>query len=360
MPDVRVESAELKTFLAAVFEKTGMPREDAEFSAWCTVQSDLWGIDSHGTLRFPDYEARLRKKVVNPAPKIVNKLNPELPIAHLEGDEGLGYVVARDGMKLAMEKARTFGISFVLASNSNHCGALGIYGRMAAEEGLLGICVTNVMPNVAMPGATAPVTGNNPIAMAAPIPGSPPFCIDVAMSMVAQGKLIYAAKKGARIPLGWATDRNGVDTDDPVEGIKGILMPTGMHKGFGISLFIDIITGLLGGGTFLNDIMSMYKRPDEASNLGHSFMAINPDMFLPREEFNTRMARWKEMIKATPVQPGRPPVVIPGEPEIETEKKRLASGITLPEKLWADLGKIAGMHGVELPTTKYTGRGPES
>lgn len=352
MPDMTVGSAELRAFLAAVFEKTEMPRKDAEFAAWCTVQSDLWGIDSHGTLRFPDYEARLRKRVVNPAPKIVNRLNPGLPIGHLEGDAGLGYIVARDGMKLAMEKAKKFGISLVIASNSNHCGAMAIYSRMAAEAGLLGLSATNVKPNIAMPGATAPVTGNNPIALAAPIPGSPPFCIDVAMSMVAQGKLIYAAKKEAKIPFGWATDRNGIDTDDPVEGIKGILLPTGMHKGFGISLFIDIVTGLLGGGMYLTDIINMYQNPNDPSNLAHIFAAVNPEMFMPREDFSQRMARWKEVFKATPMQSGKPPIIMPGEPEIDSERKRLASGIVLPEQLWKDLGIIANFHGVDLPPAK--------
>lgn len=355
MADVKIAADTLQAFLTTVFAKTGMPQADAEFAAWCTVQSDLWGIDSHGTLRTPDYEKRLRKKAVNPAPKIVNKLNPDMPIAHLDGDAGLGYIVGRDGMSLAMEKARKFGVSLVIASNSNHYGAAGIYARMAAEKGLLGLTVTNVKPNVGMPGVTAPVTGNNPIALAAPIPDSDPFCIDVAMSLVAQGKLIYAAKKGVPIPAGWATDRAGNATTDPAEGIKGILLPTGMHKGFGISLFIDILTGLLGGGPFLSQIVNMYTHPDEPSQLAHAFIAVNIDMFMERGEYNKRILEWREMLKATPVQPGLPPLIIPGEPEIDMEKKRRADGIVLPSQLWADLRAIAEIHSLQAPSVETVG-----
>jgi Malate/L-lactate dehydrogenases len=349
MPNVKIDSEALKAFLTSVFAKTGMPQADAEFAAWSTVQSDLWGIDSHGTLRTPDYEKRLRDKVVNPAPKIVNKLNPALPIGHIDGDAGLGYIVGRDGMLLAIEKAKTFGVSLIIASNSNHYGAAGIYARMAAAEGLLGLTVTNVKPNIGMPGVTAPVSGNNPIALAAPIPDSDPFCIDVAMSMVALGKLIYAKKKGVSIPTGWATDRAGNDTTDPDEGIKGILLPTGMHKGFGISLFIDILTGLLGGGPFLSQMISMYSHPDKPSNLAHAFIAINIDMFMERSEYNKRILEWRDILHNTPVRAGLPPLIIPGEPEIESEKERRANGITLPAQLWADLQAIAKVHGLPVP-----------
>ncbi len=350
MADVTVSADALRSFLTSVFAKTGMPQADAEFSAWATVQCDLWGIDSHGTLRTPDYEKRLRNNIVNPTPKIVNKLHPDLPIAHLDGDKGLGYIVSRDGMQLAIEKAKKSGIAFVLTTNSNHNGAEGLYVRMAAKANMLGLAVTNVRPNIGMPGVTKPVTGNNPVALAAPMPDGEPFCIDVAMSMVAQGKLIYAKKKGVPIPEGWATDTNGVATTDPAEGIKGILLPVGMHKGFGISLFIDILTSVMGGGPFLTQIESMYTRPDEANQLAHAFIVINPDMFMDRAEFLQRMGEWRALIKATPVQPGRPDVIIPGEPEIATEKQRLANGIVLPAQLWADLQAIAQIHGLAMPT----------
>lgn len=349
MADIRVRHDALQAFITAAFVKAGMPARDAEFSAWCLVQSDLWGIYSHGVIRFPMYLTRLCSRAVNPAPNITNKLHDALPVAHLDGDEGLGYVVGRAGMELAISKARAMGVSFVLTSNSNHYGAAGIYARMAAEQGLLGLSVTNVMPNVGMPGSTLPSTGNNPVAMAAPIPGRDPFCIDVAMSLVAQGKLIYAAKKGAPVPDTWALAPDGTPTTDPKAGLAGMLLPTGMHKGFGISLFIDIITGLLGGGPFLNQIYSMYKRPDAPSRLAHVFCALNPDMFMPRAEFESNMTQWHAIFKSTPVQPGMPPLIMPGEPEAEADKKNRASGLTLPEQLWADFAAIAKEHNLPLP-----------
>lgn len=353
MSSIRIAPEELQKFLTQVFAKAGMPQADAEFSAWATVQSDLWGIDSHGTLRSSHYEMRLRTNAVNPRPKIVNKLAPELPVAHLDADAALGYVAGRDGMNLAIEKAKKHGISFVVVSNSNHYGAAGLYARMGAAEGLLSLSTTNVKPNIATVGALATATGNNPIALAAPMPDrDAPFCIDVAMSLVALGKLIFAAKTGKEIPSGWALDKNGEETRDPKAGIDGILLPVGDHKGFGLSLFVDIVTGLLGGGTFLTQLVSMYSAPDRPSDLAHAFACLNPDLFLSRDEYLARMGQWLELLKAVPVKPGRAALTMPGEPEIAMERERRAAGIPIPDALWEDLVAMADRHGLVPPARR--------
>ncbi|MCC8190097.1 MAG: Ldh family oxidoreductase [Planctomycetes bacterium] len=349
MPAIRIDHSVLQSFLTDIFRHTGMPERDAAFCAWATVQSNLWGIDSHGVLRIPDYEMRLRQRVVNPTPTIVNRLPEEMVVGHLDADRAMGYVAGRAGMDLAIAKARRHGLSLVIVSNSNHNGAAGIYSRMAAEQGFLGLATTNVRPNIAMKGATAPATGNNPVSLAAPLPDHSPFCIDVSMSMVAQGKLILAAKKGVPIPTGWATDRNGVDTTDPREGLAGILLPIGDHKGFGLSLFIDLITGVLGGGDFLGHINSMYSSPDLPSNLSHLYAVLNPDLFMERDVFMRRLAEWRDMIKATPVRDGQPAQHIPGEPEVASEARRRREGIPVPDELWKDLEAIAGHYALAMP-----------
>lgn len=323
-----------------------MPREDAGYSASCMVQTNLWGIDSHGVLRLPIYAARLAKKAVNPNPAMKVLSGENAAVGMLDGDAGLGYVVARAGMRLAMEKAGRFGVGLTLATNSNHFGAAALFTKLAADADMLGLAATNVIPNIGMRGACKPITGNNPVALAAPIPGRPPFCLDISMSAVAGGKLLLAAKKGEKIPFDWAVTKEGRDTDDPKLGFEGILLPLGMHKGFGLSLFIDIITGVLGGGFFLDRLKSMYKHPDEPSGTTHIFIALDPGFFMDRKEFGARMADWANRVKAAPLREGTPALRIPGEIEATVEADRLANGIPVPDELYADLGRLAKEYGL--------------
>jgi len=261
----------------------------------------------------------------------------------------MGYVVGKAGMVLAIEKAKKFGLGMVLVRNSNHYGAAALYARMAAEEGMIGISTTNVIPNIGMKGNVKPSTGNNPIALAAPLEGDFPFVLDISLSEVAGGKLLLAAKKGDKIPTNWAVTKEGKETDDPKEGFAGFLLPIGMHKGFGLSLFIDLITGVLSGGPFLHGLKSMYKHADEPSLTSHLFIVINPSVYISKEDYKERIIEWAGMVHGTPMVEPQAKQVIPGELEYKKELERREQGIPFPVELIHDINTYCEKLRIDLP-----------
>jgi LDH2 family malate/lactate/ureidoglycolate dehydrogenase len=343
---ILVEHARLRRFTELLYCSAGLSTEDAAICAECTIKTNLWGVDSHGVLRTPAYIQRILKKAVNPSPKLAYLSAADGPLSLMDGDAGMGYVVGTKAMRETIGKAAKFGMGAILVKNSNHFGAASLFARMAAEKGMIGMATTNVKPNIGMPGAKKPVTGNNPLALAAPLPGPFPFSLDISMSAVAGGKLLLAQKKGEKIPTTWALDPDGNETDDPFKAFAGILLPMGMHKGLGLSLFIDILTGVLGGGPFLQDMKSMYQQADEPSETSHFFCAIDASLFLPDGEFGRRMAAWVEMIKSTPMVDPSSHQIIPGEIEHLTETKRKAEGVPLPPDLVKELVALGERFGL--------------
>ncbi len=339
----------LEAYLAVLFEKAGMNKGDALFSAECMVKTNLWGVDSHGVLRMPIYLQRVLAKVINPEPQITPVTEMDGPMALLDGDAGMGYVVGKAGMELAIEKAKKFGIGMVLARNSNHYGAAALYARQAVDAGMIGIATTNVIPNIGMKGNAKPSTGNNPIAMAAPLEGDFPFVLDISLSAVAGGKLLLAQKKGEKIPKDWAVTKEGKETDDPFAGFAGFLLPVGLHKGFGLSLFVDLITGVLSGGPYLHGLKSMYKHADDPSLTSHLFIVINPEVFLSKEAYMEKVTDWAAMVHATEMVDPDSKQVIPGEIEYMKEQDRRAHGIPVPSELIKDLAAYSEQLGVEMP-----------
>jgi LDH2 family malate/lactate/ureidoglycolate dehydrogenase len=337
----------VKGFLSDLYEKAGMSRDDADVCASCVVKTNLWGVDSHGVLRTSVYVNRVRKGAINPRPEIQSLKGNDKAIELLNGDDGIGYIVGKAGMEKAIAKAKQYGMGAVVVDRSNHFGAAALYARMAAEEGMIGFATTNVKPNIGMKGNKKPSTGNNPIAMAAPIGGEYPFSLDISLSAVAGGKLLLASKKGEKIPKDWAVTSEGLETDDPDEGFKGFLLPVGLHKGFGLSLFVDIITGVLSGGAYLQDLKSMYAHSDDPSLTSHFFFAIDPTIFMEKEVFIKRMKDWAGMIKDTPMVDPETSQLIPGELEYKTEQKRIKEGLPFPSQLVSDLDELATDMGVK-------------
>ena len=334
--EIRVSHEALHGFVSELFQAAGMPAEDASFYAWSLVQTNLWGIDSHGVLRTKVYVERVRKGAVNPRPDI-RKVRGALAFEVLHGDDGAGPVVAKAAMERAIELAGQFGVGVVGALRSNHFGAAALYARMAAEAGMIGIAMTNVVPNVVAPGGSKPVVGNNPLAVAIPTFGEFPFVLDISLSNVAGGKLLLASKKGEKIPLDWATDSQGRPTDDPDIGFKGFLLPMGGYKGLGLAYMVDILSGVLTGGAFLDQMKGMYKFPDDPSLTGHFMIAIQTEAVMSREDLQARMDEFVSKIKASPMWDPSKEMLIPGELEHRTEQARRAQGIPLPPALYDEL-----------------------
>lgn len=347
--DLLFEPDSLEKYISKMYERAGMPEEDARWSAHCQVLTNLWGIDSHGVLRTPAYIERVKKKAVNPTPDIkVVKENGGMTLLH--GDDGMGYVVGKAAMEKAIEKAKDHNIASVGVIRSNHFGAAAIYARQAAEAGYIGIVATNVIPNIGVVGSQKPSVGNNPIAFSVPTYGEFPFVLDISLSAVSGGKLLLKSKRKEKIPTNWAVDPQGNPTDDPDEGFKGFLLPTGGHKGFGLALFVDIICGVINGGVFLQDMQSMYKHPDDPSLTCHQMIVMNPQAFLSRNEMKQRMDSFIDMLKQTPMQEGYE-MLLPGELEHRSAEQRKREGIPLSQALYDDLIKLAGELGIDETLT---------
>jgi len=353
--EVPVSAENLQTFAAEIFRIAGMNAENADFCARCLVQTNLWGIDSHGILRLPRYTQRLSRKVIAANPKVTT-IRGSGAFEVMHGDDGMGYLVGRAAMQRANHLARTHGVGMVGVVRSNHFGAAALFAKMAADQGLVGIAMTNVVPKLIMPGASKPITGNNPLAVAAPTAEPFPFMLDISLSAVAGGKLLLAGKKGEKIPLDWATDVDGRPTDDPYQGAAGYLLPLGGHKGFGLSLVVDLLCGVITGGMFQFGVKNMNEDQDDPSLTSHMMMAIDPAAIMSPDELTARMAQFYKTIKTTPLWDDSKEMFLPGEIEYRTQQKRLATGIPLPPALFADLNELGAKLGADTALSVLSAR----
>jgi LDH2 family malate/lactate/ureidoglycolate dehydrogenase len=342
---IRISAESLRKFATAIFRDAGCRDADALTMAQCLVQSNLWGIDSHGVLRLPDYLGRLRSGAMNAKPGIRTlKSVPGLEV--LDADNGPGFIAARAAMSRAIELAEAGNIAAVGIINSNHCGAAALYARMAVEKSMIGIAMSNVAPNMVAAGGSSPITGNNPFAIAAPTFGEFPFVLDISTSAVAGGKLLAAARNGESIPLDWATDREGRPTTDPKVGFEGFLLPMGGHKGFGLALAIDILCGLVTGGSFQHHLKGMYRYPNDPSNTAHLMLVINPLAIIDKQELTSRFREFFDTVKRSPRWDGGE-AMLPGEIEHRQELERKRDGIPLPATLYETLVRIGVESGLE-------------
>jgi len=329
-----------------------MAEGDAEFQSQAIVTTNLWGVDSHGVLRVPVYIERMFKGAINPKP-LVKTVRGAGAVEVMDGDDGSGFIVGRAAMRRAIELAQEFQVGIVGVIRSNHFGAAALYARLAVAQGMIGLAMTNVLPNMVAPGGRKPITGNNPLAIAIPTFGEFPFVLDISMSAVAGGKLLLASAKGEQIPLDWATDKDGQPTSDPVKAFAGFLLPMGGHKGLGLSYVVDILCGVVTGGVFGDQIKSMYAQPDEPSLTGHMMIAIRSEAIISRAEMQARMTSFYTRIKSSPMRNESDEMWMPGELEYRTALTRQKQGIPIPLKLHEQLIAMGNELGVTLPLSPF-------
>jgi LDH2 family malate/lactate/ureidoglycolate dehydrogenase len=260
----------------------------------------------------------------------------------MDGDDGMGLVVSRPAMTLAMEKAAEHGIGAVTIRNSNHYGMAAYWSMMALERDMIGYTTTNASPTMAPWGGITLSHGNNPISYSIPAGKEWPLVLDIAMSVVAKGKLRLAALKNEPIPSGWAMDKFGQPTTDVQDAIDGILMPIAGHKGYGMALVNDVLSGILSGGLSGSDIPQA-RAGGGVMKMGycHFFMALDISHFTPVAEFKERVDRLVRMMKSSQLAPGQNKIYLPGEIEFETEHQRLREGIPYDRSILSQLEKLA-------------------
>jgi LDH2 family malate/lactate/ureidoglycolate dehydrogenase len=341
----RVNHERLIDFCSAVYASVGMPEADARLVADTLVQADLWGHQSHGVLRLGWYFDRVRNKVMNPVTK------PEFVVdagamAVIDGHDGVGHVLTVLAARETVKRAKAHGIGAVGVRNSNHFGTCMYYTLMGARQGCVMFLTTNGGPAMAPWGGRKKIVGTNPWSVAAPVGKRAPFVVDMAATGVARGKIYLARNKGLPIPLGWAINAAGEPTTDPQEAIDGIILPMAEHKGYAIAAMVDVLSGVLTGSGFLSAVHSPYKTA-EKSNCGHLMIALDIGAFQPLAEFNARMERFADEIKAVPTAKGFDEVFYPGEIEARNDARNRQEGLELPEDTLADLRRVAKETGLE-------------
>jgi LDH2 family malate/lactate/ureidoglycolate dehydrogenase len=344
---MNVPAQQLSSQIDAIFAAWGMSEPAREACVRMMIAADLRGIDSHGVMMLPLYDELRHEGRINMTPGV--KVVRESPVTALvDGDMSLGHYPADTAMKLAIRKARGSGLAAVAVRNSNHFGAAGVYAMQAASAGLIGIAMTNVWNLAIVPTRAAQAMfGTNPIAFAAPAGREPAFCLDMATSTVAIGKLKLAALHEKPLPHGWALDRSGEVTDSAEAALAArMLTPlggtaeTGSHKGYGLAAMVEILCAMVPGAWYAPT--RDRRHPGEKRfNVGHFFLVLDPGAFRGDGEFEDDLDDMLGALRAAKRVDPAQPVLVHGDPEREHMEKRSREGVPVPDALAEQLRSIA-------------------
>ncbi|MBT6096273.1 MAG: Ldh family oxidoreductase [Rhodospirillaceae bacterium] len=337
---VTISAEDLKALAIRAFVRAGFGQHDADTTAEILITTDLMGISTHGVHRLDQYLKRIDAGVV-PAQPDIKVIDKAASIAVVDGGGGQGQVVGARALETAIVKAIKSGIGFVSVGNSNHFGAMAPYGFAATVAGLILVSGTTASPSMMPFGGRDLRLGNNPIGFAAPNKSGAPFLLDMALSVAARGKMRKLRDTGEAMPLGWALDADGQPTTNPQAGLDGFIQFIGGHKGYGMALAVDILSGVLSGGRFLDDVGDMWAEK-EPQGVSHFFLAINPAAILEREEYDARMAAFCAKVKSSAPFDAAGEVLLPGEIEYRTMEARRLDGIPLTAELLQSVRTLAG------------------
>ncbi|MGA2512870.1 MAG: Ldh family oxidoreductase [Candidatus Limnocylindrales bacterium] len=344
-----VDYASLNGFCAELLRRAGLCEADARLGADVLATTDAWGVFTHGTKLMRGYLKRLLAGGLKPRgrPAVVAEGGAW---AVVDGDSALGMVTSVFAMRTAMAKARANGIGYSGVRNTCHFGAAGYYSVLAAKEGLVGLCMANDLPSVAAPGSRGAVTGTNPISYAIPSGRYRPMFLDMSIATVAGGKVYAAKERGEPVPDTWLIGADGRPTTDPSRyPSAGALAPAAGHKGYGLALLIETLSGVLTGAGFTWGVRSwMTDDPALPTNHGAAFLAIDCDALMPSGEFASRMEKLIDEIHAAPRAAGIERIYVPGEKEWDRYDDAMATGITLPPDVVHSLREAAAVFGLDL------------
>lgn len=342
-----VRHGRLHFFVREVLKRLRVPGPHASRVAEALVAADLVGVEGEGVRRLPHFASRLSTGLINPNPGI-QVVQQEQATATLDGDNGLGHIVASRAMELALSLAKKHGVAAVAARRSNDLGLAGFYARMALDEQMIGIVSSNAPPVMVPPYGTLPALGANPLAIA--IPGAedaPPFVLDMATTATSRPQLEDAARRRENIPRGLALDGNGKPTEDPKAALEarrflplGSSPETGSHKGFGLALAIDVLAGVLAGAGFGSKLAGAEAARPEVAGIGHFVLAVRVRAFGPWVRFRNQMKEMMQELVKNPAA-GAPRVYYPGEAEAEIEEDRRKNGIPIDPEAAEELEGLA-------------------
>lgn len=342
-----IDSKKLVNLAKKLFIGAGVRERDAHLVASGLVAANLRGVDSHGVSRVPVYIERIQRGVVNPNPSVkVEKVTAA--VSKVNGDNGMGFVTASHAMDEAIELAKSSGIGLVGVNHSTHFGMAALYVMQAIKSGYIGLAYTNSSPAIPVWGGRNALLGSSPFAAGVPSKENNPYVLDMAMTVIARGKIRLAAKQDKEIPEGLALDKQGAPTTNAKEAMEGVFLPFGGVKGSSLSMLMDILSGVLTGANYGGEVKSLYTDPDQPQNVGHLFIAIRPDLFVPLEQFEQRMETFVNRIKSQPRAEGFDEILIPGEPEERKAQERLRTGIPLTKEVINSLVSAGNTLGIDI------------
>ncbi len=342
--EIRIDAQTLTSFVRKMVEAAGVEGWKALLVAECLVSANLRGVDSHGVQLLPIYIERIESGEMDGKAQghVISESGATLLY---DGENAIGQVVSEICCAHAIRIAKENGMSMVVARDSNHFGAAAFWGQKFAEAGLVGIVMCNASPIVPPWQGREGRLGTNPICVA--VPG--PWLLDMATTTIAANKLYkYAAAGKKTIPAGWAMDKDGVPTTSTEEALRGMIMPLGGYKGYGLGMMVEILCAVVGGGAMSNEVggIRLRNRPSRASQ---TFIGIDIRRFLPDEEFAARVEKLVRLMKSAALARGYDEILVAGDPEWRAERKRSVAGLPVERSTWEELGAHARRLGVAIP-----------
>ncbi|OVE75403.1 lactate dehydrogenase [bacterium E08(2017)] len=348
--EYRMKSEELESFMTDVFEGLGVPRDEAAVCADLLSTADKLGIDSHGINRCkPIYYDRIKAGTQN-AITDFEIVRDHKACAVVDGHNGMGHVIGKRCMQMAIDKAREHGLGMVAARNSTHYGIAGYYSLMGVEAGMIGVTGTNARPSIAPTFGVENMLGTNPLTFGMPTDEEFPFLLDCATSVTQRGKIEYYAREGKKAPEGLVIDRNGGYMTDAQEILDALvndsaaLVPvggegeeTGGYKGYGYAVVVELLSSALQSGNFMKALTGQKDGQKAPIELGHFFLAIDVESFLPLDEFKENTGNVLRALRQSEKKPGADRIYTAGEKEHLISVERAQKGVPLPEGVRDDM-----------------------
>jgi LDH2 family malate/lactate/ureidoglycolate dehydrogenase len=350
----------LDDFLAKILTRSGIKPEDAAIVKDVLLTADKYGFDSHGVNRLkPIYLDRIKEGIINPVTNAeIVKEGPATAV--IDGHNGMGQVISHKAMKMAIDKAKLYGMGMVVVRNSNHYGFAGYYPLMAVKENMIGITGTNARPSIAPTFGVENVLGTNPLTFGMPTDEGFPFLLDCATSITQRGKIELYAREGKSMPKGWVIDQNGESKtdsrqvlDDLIAGkaalapLGGVGEETAGYKGYGYATVVEILSAALQQGAFLKMLLGQKDGKKVPYSLGHFFIAIDINSFTEPEDFKATTGKILREIRASRKMPGQTRIFTAGEKEHDTWMRRKDQGVPFNNELLEEYRGLCSNYGLE-------------
>ena len=331
---MNIKNKELLNLLKEIFIKHKLSSQHAEISAKALINAEIVGAYGHGLSRLKMYCDRIKKKVINPKPKIkIKKISQS--ISHIDADDSIGFVAADMAIKKAISNAKKTGIGLVAVRNSGHYGLSGYYAEQAVKKNLVTMIYTNAPPAIAPHGAIKSLFGTNPICFGTPSGSKAPFILDTSISMINRGKIRFASKNNQKLPIGVALDKFGKPTTDANKALKGVQLPIAGFRGSGLAWMVDILSGVLTGGNHAGRVKDPFEDFSGPQNIGHLFITFKTNLFV--KDYKNRIKDNIKKVKRLPKVKGVKEIMYPGQNKYKRYKMNLNKEIKISKIIKEEL-----------------------